>query len=109
VSDPGGNGRRGDPIRLLHAQSQHGYTDRIDQALPEEPEAVSAEEQRRMTELARRRDGQRRRAAYVALNATVNAALDGFVAVAGKDPKLAHAVRAVRRTTAAVRREVGTS
>jgi len=38
--------------RLLAAQSEYGYTDRMDRALRDEPEAVSPEEQRRQTSMA---------------------------------------------------------
>jgi hypothetical protein len=38
--------------RLLAAKSEYGYTDRIDRAMRDEPEAVSAEEQRLLTRRA---------------------------------------------------------
>lgn len=40
------------PARLLAARSEFGYTDRMDRALRDEPEAVSPEEQRRLTRQA---------------------------------------------------------
>jgi hypothetical protein len=40
--------------RLLAAKSEFGYTERIDRALKDEPEAVSPEEQRRQTRAAAR-------------------------------------------------------
>ena len=41
-------------MRLLALRSELGYTERIDRALPDEPEAVSPEEQRQITRAARR-------------------------------------------------------
>jgi hypothetical protein len=41
-----------EPARLLAARSEFGYTDRMDKALRDEPEAVSSEEQRRLTRQA---------------------------------------------------------
>jgi len=38
-----------EPARLLAARSEFGYTDRMDRALRDEPEAVSPAEQRRLT------------------------------------------------------------
>jgi hypothetical protein len=59
VAEGGANGRGEDPPRLLAARSQFAYTDRLDQAMHDEPEAVSASEQRHLTDLAHRRDRQR--------------------------------------------------
>jgi len=41
-----------EPARLLAARSEFGYTDRMDRALRDEPEAVSPAEQRRLTKQA---------------------------------------------------------
>lgn len=49
-------------VRLLAARSEHGYTDRLDRALPEEPEAVSADCQRQLTARAARSAEARARA-----------------------------------------------
>jgi hypothetical protein len=40
---------RRDEVRLLHKRSQRGYTDRLDRAMFDEPEAVSREEQEWIT------------------------------------------------------------
>lgn len=53
--------------RLLHARSEHGYTSRQAEALPGEPEAVSAETQRRLTRQAGDRASQRRRSEWLAV------------------------------------------
>jgi hypothetical protein len=45
--------------RLLHRRSEHGYTDRLAQAMPHEPEAISALEQSHLTDDAHRRASQR--------------------------------------------------
>jgi hypothetical protein len=50
--------------RLLHRRSELGYTDRPDLALYQEPEAVSADEQRRLTAEARLRADEREREAW---------------------------------------------
>ncbi len=47
--------------RLLHVRSEHGYTDRPDRALRDEPEAVSEREQRLLTDRARLVDAERGR------------------------------------------------
>jgi hypothetical protein len=41
-------------VRLLALRSELGYTDRIDRALPDEPEAVSTDAQRQITRAAHR-------------------------------------------------------
>lgn len=49
-----------DSLRLLHARSQHGYTDNPSRAMFGEPEAVSADVQRELTadSLAREHEAQ---------------------------------------------------
>jgi hypothetical protein len=53
-----------DAARLLHRRSEHGYTDRPAQALTHEPEAVTAAEQRYLTDVAHRRAVDREREAW---------------------------------------------
>ena len=48
-----------DQPRLLHRHSPHGYTDQLSHSLFAEPEAVSADVQRRQTDDARRAAHQR--------------------------------------------------
>ena len=50
-----------DPPRLLHKHSEHGYTQHTHEALTDEPEAVNAETQRRLTHEADLRQTQRQR------------------------------------------------
>jgi hypothetical protein len=65
----------GDEVRLLHRRSQVGYTSNPATAMPNEPEAISAADQQQLTELAHRRDRQRRLAAWQQTRATIDAAL----------------------------------
>jgi len=60
------------PPRLLAAKSEHGYTDDPGKALPEEPEAISAAEQRSLTRDADRRAQARRLADWEACRATIS-------------------------------------
>jgi hypothetical protein len=53
-----------DPIRLLAARSEHGYTDKQRDAVTDEPEAVSATVQRQITEQAARDKSERARAVW---------------------------------------------
>jgi hypothetical protein len=55
-----------DRPRLLHARSEFGYTDRLRSALPEEPEAVPADYQRRLSRAASTRRRLRDREAWLA-------------------------------------------
>lgn len=54
----GHTARVSDSPRLLHRRSQHGYTDRLDLALPHEPEAISAADQAFLTARAQRAQHQ---------------------------------------------------
>jgi hypothetical protein len=60
-----------DTARLLHVRSEMGYTDRPSRALPQEPEAVSSSEQRRLTCEAKTRATQREREAWYRFSAIV--------------------------------------
>ena len=68
-------------MRLLAVRSEHGYTDRLDRALPEEPEAVSAEEQRQLTARAARAASDRSRSEWEARHEEIATALDGLAAL----------------------------
>jgi hypothetical protein len=107
VSD-GGEHRRGDhdAPRLLHRQSEHGYTDLPHRSLPAEPEAVPASYQRRITEQAHRREQARLAAAWVETAEVIDTALDGFAAVAGNDRAIQREVSAVRRSADRLGRRV---
>jgi hypothetical protein len=106
VGKGGKRGRGDDAPRLLAAQSQHGYTDRIDRALREEPEAVSLPYQRRLSELAHRRDQQRRIVASTAASDAIDVALDGLLRAVGGDHRVSSRARLVRRSVAALGHEV---
>jgi hypothetical protein len=102
----GGDQRSSDEVRLLARHSEYGYTDRSDLALPDEPEALSAFEQERLTQRARRDHEARRRAVWKETRAIVVPAIDAFAASVATDRALVHALRGVRRSLDAVSRQV---
>jgi hypothetical protein len=103
----GGKQRRDqDPPRLLAIRSELGYTDRIDKAMREEPEAVSRHEQDVISQRARRDWLDRRRTAWKDARATIDEALDTFAATVGTDRALQHSLRGVRRSVDALGRQV---
>jgi hypothetical protein len=63
-------------VRLLALRSELGYTDRPDRALPEEPEAVSAAEQRELTAQAARAASERYRVEWERRRIEIVVALD---------------------------------
>jgi hypothetical protein len=65
-----------DAARLLHVRSELGYTDRPSRALPLEPEAVSAAEQRRLSLDARFRAEEREREAWARCLGIIRGALE---------------------------------
>jgi hypothetical protein len=95
-----------DPIRLLHVQSEHGYTDRPVQAMRGEPEAVAASYQRRLSDQAHRRDRERLQSAWVETAQVIDVALTAFAAIAADDRTVQNGVHAVRRSTEALGRRV---
>ena len=88
--------------RLLHQRSHYGYTDRPSQALRQEPEAVSADEQRKLTRRAKdngkAREQERARGACDAIDAALTQ-LDATHTVDSN-------VRAMRRQLAQLRRRL---
>lgn len=64
-----------DPPRLLAQRSELGYTERLDQAMPDEPEAISTTYQQRVTADAERQRIARERAAWVDARDTIRAKL----------------------------------
>jgi hypothetical protein len=94
-------------LRLLARHSQYGYTDRIDRAMREEPEAVSADEQQRLTLEAQRRDRTQRVVAWKAAHLTINAALRDFRASCRVDKRVAGTLRFVERQLTQLDRDVG--
>jgi hypothetical protein len=73
-----------------------GYTRRATVAV-DKLEAVSADEQRRLTQLARRNSDLQLRRHWDETHATITNALDRFAAVA--PPTLGSSIRAIRRAT----------
>jgi hypothetical protein len=96
----------GDAPRLLAQRSEHGYTDRLDLALHDEPEAIRADEQEQQTQAAHRRDRQRRLEAFVALRDVVFVATDDFLDVVGPAGGIGSNVRAIRRSVALLEQRV---
>lgn len=64
-----------DPLRLLAARSELGYVDRVDRALIDEPEAVSAETQRMLTESAHRSRAAQDRSTWLSAQAQIRDAV----------------------------------
>lgn len=81
--------------RLLHARSEFGYTDRLVQALRDEPEAVPADFQLELTRQAARRALNRRRAAWLHSRPELDRHLEFLRAELG--PEFASDLRAAGR------------
>lgn len=90
--------------RLLHMRSQFGYTPRSAEALPHEPEAVSADEQRRMTRRAQAAEREREQEQVQNACEAIASALQALDGVSGVDSQ----VRAMRRQLAQLQRRLGT-
>jgi hypothetical protein len=85
-----------DAPRLLHRRSQFGYTRSVHEGLRDEPEAVDASTQARLTELAHGREQERRRADWLEARRQLVAVLDWL----GSRPlglELRDEVRGIRR------------
>jgi hypothetical protein len=95
-----------DEPRLLHVRSELGYTHDPRHAVVDEPEAVSADEQRRQTQIAHRRERQRRLDAFIVLRDVVIPALDVFAGVVAYDRAVLREVRLIRRGVEAVSRQI---
>lgn len=83
--------------RLLHARSEHGYTDNPVHALRDEPEAVTSAYQRYLTRQAQRLAHDREREQWLELRGRVQAALNDLHA-ARFSVDVSRDVRAMRRT-----------
>lgn len=70
-----------EPPRLLAARSEVAYTEVLAEALPDEPEAVSAAEQGRLTAASRRTAIERERHAWCCIRADAELLLDQLAAV----------------------------
>lgn len=84
-----------DPPRLLHRHSEYGYTTQPREAIEGEPEAVSADYQRRLANGAETAEREREREAIAAAAEVIRAALDALTA-----RKLSPTVRATARSMA---------
>jgi hypothetical protein len=94
-----------DEPRLLHRRL--GYTARVDQALPMEPEAVSEDEQTRMTRQVREAERARTAAAWKTANAQITSAVNGFQEQTGElSTGVRSGVRAVLRASEQVGRKL---
>jgi hypothetical protein len=82
--------------RLLALHSEIGYVDRLDRALPDEPEAVSESEQTTLTQRALRDKAKRERESWIDARDTMRAALATLDVPAYA--LIARDVRALRRT-----------
>jgi hypothetical protein len=103
----GGDAQRGgDEVRLLHRRSELGYTAARHEALFDEPEAVSAHEQQRITLDVQRRDRTQRLVAWKAAHVTITSALATFKASCRVDGKVTHELRLIERTCSKLDREI---
>jgi hypothetical protein len=84
-----------DEPRLLHRRSELGYTRRSPEALEEEPEAVDADTQARLTRESRRRATLDRLAAWRSMRDRLEDVLDEARAAFG--PLIANELRGIRR------------
>ena len=93
-------------IRLLHVHSEHGYTDRIDHAMRDEPEAVQASYQRQLTERAARSAADRQRDL---VHGALGRMADELTTLgsAKLDSEVERDLRLVERTLAKIARRVG--
>lgn len=94
----------GDPVRLLHKDSSRGYTSRLEEAVPDEPEAVAVEDLEAFA-----RDGRRRHEAFRRelrledrLAQASRSAQAAGVDVTRERAAIARRVEAIERKTAAV-------
>jgi hypothetical protein len=91
-----GPDRDPDPPRLLARRSEHAYVSNQRDALPHEPEAVSAAVQVAQTREARCRERERRRDAWRRARALIAAALAAFEPAA--DARTRSDLRVLART-----------
>jgi hypothetical protein len=92
----------GDEPRLLHVRSELGYTPDTHHSLRDEPEAVSADEQRRQTQSARLRERRRRLEALV----TLRDALEAFASIVATDRVVLREVHVIRRGVERVSQQI---
>jgi len=94
----------GEQPRLLHQRSQYGYTQRPSEAMQHEPEAVSVDEQRRITKDAQRAATERNMQLVELASGRIGGELEALAQLA-LPPALASHVRAMRRQVETMRRK----
>jgi len=87
-----------EPPRLLAARSQYGYTQRPSEALQGEPEAVSVDEQARLTREAQQAARERERTLIAECSAAIGRELDRLASL--PDLGVSSSVRVIRRQLA---------
>jgi hypothetical protein len=92
-----------DALRLLAQRSELGYVDRVDRALTDEPEAVSAAEQRFQTRQAARLKEERERESWRSARSSILLAIESVHVEADVE----HELRAIRRACERVDRKLG--
>jgi hypothetical protein len=92
-----------DAVRLLALRSEIGYVDEPIRALVDEPEAVSAAEQRYQTRQAARLKEEREREVWRTARASILLALE----TVHVDADVSHELRAIRRACERVDRKLG--
>jgi hypothetical protein len=94
-----------DKPRLLAKRSEVGYVSDSARALRGEPEAVSASEQRHLTQLARRRERQRRVDAWRPARSLLMAGIVAYTPAA--DPTTRSDLRVIQRVVQKIDRRLG--
>jgi hypothetical protein len=98
-----------DPPRLLHRRSQYGYTDDASFALIAEPEAISAQAQREITESSHRARAEALVDEWVKARTRVVGALDHFERVGRPPDSMRSDLRVIARVVERVDRDLGVS
>lgn len=106
MSDGGEQRSSADALRLLDVRSERAYTDRLDHAMLDEPEAVTESEQLALSRRARLDWVERRRRAWVDCARAIDVALTSFSAVIGSDRALQREVHVLRRGCERVSRQL---
>jgi hypothetical protein len=90
----------GDPVRLLHARSELGYTSSAMKAMVGEPEAADQGTQERITANAHRGDREERIREWRAAHTAITEAVTAFKASCRVDRGLANGLRVIERQCA---------
>ena len=95
-------------LRLLAARSELGYVNRPDRAMPDEPEAITAQEQQELTRRSHAAKADRDRAVVRAACAVITVELE-TLEEARVTPDVSSDLRAIRRTLERLRLRVLTA